>query len=130
MQVNEWLYPGCQCYAVGSRVTCDPPPTDTDQDYLVYDRFFNQVNKLSSLGFVRDGDEAYDRLERGPSQFKSFRKGNINVIVTNNKEFFDKFILATRVAKKLNLTNKEDRITLFTAIKHGECDEELEGVLV
>lgn len=47
----EWIVPGIQWQRVGSRVTCSPPPTDTDEDFLVYDRFFHQKSKLIGLGF-------------------------------------------------------------------------------
>jgi len=113
----EWIVPGVQWQRVGSRVTCSPPPTDTDEDFLVYDRFFTQRTKLDRAGFTT---EHYGHLD---TKFISYRRGDTNVILTANKEFYDKFLFTTRVAKKLNLLKKDDRITLFEAL----LDETIDG---
>jgi hypothetical protein len=114
----EWIVPGIQWQRVGSRVTCSPPPTDTDEDFLVYDRFFHQKSKLIGLGFQC---ESYGNLYE---KFQSYRLGDANVILTTNKEFYDRFLFATRVAKRLNLMKKEDRITLFAALLDGTVGNE------
>ena len=46
----------------------------------------------------------------------------INLIITNDKSFMDKFVLATEVSKRLNLKRKEDRITVHKAILYGEVE--------
>lgn len=96
--------------AVGSRVTCNPAPTDTDEDILILTEdvalFLGDALEagFSNCGFYVDCD------------FISLRKGEINLIVTEESSFYNKFILATHVCKALNLLDKEQRITVFQAI--------------
>lgn len=101
----------------GSRVICNPPPTDTDEDWMVLLKpnislkFFQQ--QMEFEGFDSSNMETYDVDE---SLFLSLRKEEENLIVTNNEEFYNNMMLATAVAKNLNLLEKKDRITLFNAI--------------
>ena len=100
--------------AVGSRVTCNPPARDTDEDWLLY--VIGDVDdKLLALGFVGEAkSERYVGNEDGP--FLSWRRGDLNLIVTPVGHYYRKFLLATKLAKRFNLTNKSDRIALFQAI--------------
>jgi len=52
-------------------------------------------------------------------RFSSYVKKEVNLIVTEDPKFFDKFMAATSVAKRLNLLSKEDRIALFQAVLYG-----------
>lgn len=112
---------------VGSRVTCDPPPTDTDADYLVlvdcleYKAF---EATLFTNGFVLDGSMILATgCETGdPDTFQSFSRDKDNLIVTSNADFWEAFLAATSVAKRLNLLNKEDRIALFQAVLYSTID--------
>jgi hypothetical protein len=107
----EWLDASVSLWArVGSRETCDPPPTDTDEDFLVYDRWFYQRSKLQGLGWKNCGDY------RGDTKFTAWRKGELNVICVSDKKYYDKFIEASSLAKKLNLLIKQQRIDLFEHI--------------
>jgi hypothetical protein len=116
---------------VGSRVTCNPPPTDTDIDILV---FASDAEKLSLMmafrGFqahlcaskVEDlsnsaNQTVFDGTQSSP--FVSLRRGEVNLIVTDQTRFFRRFLAATSVAKKLNLLSKPDRIDLFQAVLYG-----------
>jgi hypothetical protein len=108
---------------VGSRVTCRPVPAGTDDDWLalVTDtdaaaRFFAATGWRQGGGAPADGDSVSVR-----DRFWSFAKGELNVIITQSEHFFDQFMLATRVAKKLNLLHKIHRIDLFQAILYGNC---------
>ena len=102
---------------VGSRVTCSPPPTDTDEDVLLLcDNITRLQDECVRDGYTRDGDEKYLIPEGEVCLFTSLRKGNINIIATESKDFFDKFMLATKVCKKLNVMKKIDRVTVFQAI--------------
>lgn len=107
---------------VGSRVTCDPPPVNTDQDVLVYVRR-HQVDRLFSAlerdGWKFDGSEAYANSVREGQGFRSYRKGDVNLVVTSEREFYDRFVAATTVAKHLNLLQKSDRVALFQAVLYG-----------
>jgi len=100
--------------AVGSRVTCVPAPTDTDEDILILTddaRLF--MGDAIEAGFANCGFYV-------GCDFISLRKGEINLIVTEESSFYNKFILATHVCKALNLLDKEQRITVFQAILYGK----------
>lgn len=107
---------------VGSRVTCNPPPTGTDQDVLcLIDD--NQLDKLlqnlEQDGFQFDGSEHYaNSLEEGVG-FQSYRNGEINLVMTTEFDFYQRFMAATSIAKHLNLLKKDDRIALFQAVLYG-----------
>lgn len=110
----------------GSRVICSPPPEDTDDDWmlLVHD-FAHMDNHLLMNNWVPSLDPfEYDGMEEG--LFRSFRKGEVNILITDDEEYFESFKLATQVARDLNLMNKVDRKMLFYAFKHREYT----GVLV
>lgn len=55
------------------------------------------------------------------------RRGNINVIVTPEMEFFDRFMAATELARRFNLMEKVDRIALFQAVLYGVKAQNLES---
>lgn len=111
---------------VGSRITCLPPPEGTDQDWLVLVdalKFSDFCNALHSADWNLGGSEIPDIVNRTPPEmrFKSFSKGDDNLICTISQEFFNKFIAATHVAKVLNLLKKEDRILLFQAVLYANA---------
>lgn len=114
---------------VGSRVTCDPAPTDTDEDFLVSIapwKIRDATNQLMEDGWVLDGSEASDDTGRIKDKFLSYKKGDINLILTCDKTFFDRFMAATSCAKKFNLLDKADRVALFQAVLYGNSYEEPE----
>ena len=115
---------------VGSRVTCNPPPTNTDEDYLVLidvedDQRFHMANVMHAHGFKYEGDEAYgiDAISTDDltaiTGFKSFRCGDINLIVTSNTVFHERFLAASARAKELNLMLKAERVALFQTVLYG-----------
>jgi hypothetical protein len=100
---------------VGSRVTCVPAPTDTDEDVLVLtDNVVKFVNSCTKAGFKETGSYA-------GSAFYSLRQGEVNLIITDEEEFYEKFMLATHVCKSLNVLDKQHRITVFQAILYGKA---------
>jgi hypothetical protein len=113
-----------QITAVGSRVTCSPAPTGTDQDWLVrieeadYDAF---AQHLLSTGWEVGGSLIPNDANYLPTQqrFNSFTKGEDNVIATASVEFHRRFLAASATAKRLNLLDKADRIALFQAVLYG-----------
>lgn len=102
-------------HKVGSRVTCNPPPVGTDDDTLVYTNSSDFEDGLRRDGWTCDTSDAYANI----GVFTSYKKGGDNYIVTRDTSFRDKFLLATRVATKLNLMRKEDRVALFQALLYG-----------
>lgn len=108
--------------AVGSRVTCDPPVVGTDADYLVLVDSHNDFRPLAlSLGYEVGGSLVLDTASPldAEDRFSSYTNGEINLIVTSDVDFADRFIAASSVAKRLNLLNKGDRIALFQAVLYA-----------
>lgn len=110
---------------VGSQVTCSPaPPVEkSDKDYLVLVWLLNRAErKLSNSGWIIERDRGtYCGIRN--SDFFSARKIdslNKNLIVTNSKTFFKKFMYATEIATRLNLLEKNDRIKLFQFVLYGK----------
>jgi hypothetical protein len=117
LPMNPFLDKVVKMEYVGSRVTCRPAPTDTDEDVLLLTDDLNTlIGDCIEAGFTQDGEvgRAY------PKEFVSLRSGTMNFIVTDNEEFFKKFMLATHVCKSLNVTAKIDRIIVFQAILYGK----------
>ena len=113
-------------YPTGSRVICDPAPTDTDEDFIVLvdgEDFFDLIQELCANKYELGGSDVTPSEDFAPNVwegFQSYKKGEINLIVTCSEEFFGKFVGATIVAKSLNLLDKSDRIALFQKILYGE----------
>ena len=107
---------------VGSRETVNPPPQDTDQDYMVLCAGLQQLNQLkkaiTSDGFTVDGKN-YEG-----TTWTSYRKGDLNLIVTCDNRLYYRTVLAARICKALNLKDKEDRITV-----HGMLRQLYQGML-
>lgn len=104
----------------GSRFICNPAPMDTDEDYVVLCRHRDLVELLQlmdTLQFNLGGSLPADPED--DSTFKSFKKGDLNFIITTDAKFYSRFIAATYVAKRMNLLNKADRIALFQAVLYG-----------
>lgn len=123
-----------QAMLCGSRVTCDPAPTDTDQDVIVLVRAIeatlhvlprevresqraeywamraNMCDKGWMLGGSSDGEDA----------FESWTRGDINLILVSDPEFYNRFVSATTVCAHLNLLEKEDRKKVFRSVLYSE----------
>lgn len=110
---------------VGSRVTVNPPPMDTDDDYLILTAFYQDtanwlLDNGWELGGSRDPQWNVESVNGVQGIWNSFRKDDINLIVTNSNEFYSKFRLAAAVCRRLNLASKQDRIIIHRAIMNGE----------
>lgn len=108
-------------YPTGSRYICNPPPTDTDNDTVILvNGYYDWENILLDDGWEDCGKEyAFPNSE---CQFKAFRKGEENYIVTEEPDFYLSYVKATEGAKALNLLKKEDRVALFDAINSTTMD--------
>jgi len=70
---------------VGSRVTCSPAPTDTDQDVLCLVADHGEFRQMTcERGFSMDGSEVLDLMTPLDSadRFSSYSFGETNLIVT------------------------------------------------
>lgn len=118
---------------VGSRVTCDPPVVGTDQDVLVlvkriescgakpevthaeFEDVMQMHRELRASGWVLGGSGDQD------DEFESWTHGDVNLILTASEEFYNLFVAATAVCKRLNILDKEDRKAVFRAVLYTEC---------
>jgi len=115
------------CWDVGSRATCDPPPAGTDRDVLLLcDDLSRLLSAAAACEFVIGGSVPADKFDvrkmaSGFVSLKQFR-GDLNLIVTKDRDFARRFMAATSVAKRLNLLDKGDRIALFQAVLYGNVE--------
>lgn len=124
----EFLEPVSLCMnMVGSRYTVDPPPTDTDEDWLVLipEKHFKNGKAISFLienGFDLDNPSAHYRADEG--LFNSWRgPENTNILITANRNFHNRFLAATSLAKKYNLKTRPERVELFQAVLYGTISD-------
>lgn len=123
-KLRRWY--GAEITPCGSRVTCNPPPQDTDADYLVFVEPGDPLSKLTSHlggdeGWHWEGaTEHYQNVVA--NTFMSFRKGDENLIVTSSREFVRLHKIATHICTRLNVPTKADRIAVFQAVLYGNCD--------
>jgi hypothetical protein len=118
LPMNPFLDKVVKMEYVGSRITCNPAPTDTDEDVLLLtDDLEALIGDCIEVGFTRDGDTKASY----PEGFVSLRSGSMNFIVTDDEEFYKKFMLATHVCKSLNVMEKSNRILVFQAILYDEA---------
>jgi len=119
---------------VGSRVTCSPPPMDTDEDFLLLvDDMKVAVKNLKEMGFssqmTPEQEDEYEGLQRvSGSRFKSLRFGITNYIITDSYFFFERFLTATHICKTLNLMVKDQRIMVFNGVFGDGYFKEIDGV--
>lgn len=102
----------------GSYYICNPPVTNTDLDFIVLieqGTLDAAYTELTTKGWVFNGS----RVSGNPSYWFSVMRGKMNLIVTDNALYYERFLEATEEAKRLNLTNKKDRMALFTAYQNS-----------
>lgn len=102
-------------YPTGSRHICNPPVMDTDIDYivLVNKNSYDLDRYLQDLGF-KTNFEDYPMTE-----FRSWKMEELNYIITDDVGFYNNMVTATRLAKKLNLLDKQQRIACFDYVMYG-----------
>jgi hypothetical protein len=100
----------------GSRYCCEPPVTDTDADIMLYVldmwRFVKEYMRSSDFVLCGNVDEQYDDSDL----MVAFRYKEFNILITDDSAYFHKWLVATDVAKKLNVQSKADRKYLFDRI--------------
>ena len=103
----------------GSRYICNPPPMDTDEDYIVLmcnPPVGDTLSALVESGFQMNTDP---ELYNGCPDFYAFRNGQFNVICVDEPAMYQRWVDATEQAKVLNLLAKHDRIALFQKVLYG-----------
>jgi hypothetical protein len=105
---------GMPFFRTGSREICSPAPLDTDVDFVVLD--FASVGKFEKNGFRMTTEESE---EYGETDFETYRRGEVNLIVVHTWEQFRAWRAATAAAKQMNIKDKQKRIALFQGVLYG-----------
>lgn len=101
----------------GSRVMCNPPVLATDLDVvLLVERSGDVIRTIEDLGYTLTADTTYGATL---DEFVTFRKGDVNLIVTCDVEGFRRWGLATRWCTEMNLQSKADRAAFFTLVRYA-----------
>jgi 4-hydroxyphenylpyruvate dioxygenase-like putative hemolysin len=104
-------------FRTGSREICNPPVMNTDVDFVV----LNKKNVDFSEWLDTTGtDDSY-----GTSlTFRTYRSGEVNLIIVNSNAEFTKWHIATVAAKALNMVDKHSRIVLFQGVLYGNWGDD------
>lgn len=111
LQIPKELYQ--QVAQTGSSYTCNPPVTDTDIDFVIYSQDWDKLHDWCEKNAFKTNFEDYELEE-----FRSYKRGIINLIVTNDATFYRRFVKATELAKQLNLLDKQQRIDIFDFVMY------------
>ncbi len=106
---SKWVL---QWHPTGSAFTCDPPTAAEDIDYHV---LTSRIDDLEA-DLIEDGWVVGGSGTMGTATVYSYRKGSFNIIAVESPIFFERLRLATDLAKRFNLLDKADRISLFEAV--------------
>lgn len=105
----------------GSRYICDPPPDDTDEDYLILCPASEDMEALTEAlqakGFDWDHGAEYEGGEE--NTFNSYRRGKLNLLLTADTDFAKRHQVASDICKALNLLKKPHRIMVFQGVLYG-----------
>lgn len=124
MAKKDWRAIALNSFPTGSRVICSPPVEDTDEDHCALVSL-NRMKWFTENGFTQDGSpEFYTGNDAGG--FRSFRRGDLNIIATSSGRFFELFRAATELARRFKLNDKADRIALFQVVLYGVDADNLE----
>lgn len=96
-------------FRTGSREIYPDGAVQSDVDYVV----LNQDDiDFVALGFTLEGETGSYDFE----SFRSFRRGEVNLIVVDSLMAFRKWRVATAAAKQLRLKRRDDRVRLFQGV--------------
>jgi hypothetical protein len=121
MKLEFPLEPGKNCTAwafVGSRVTCDPAPTDTDRDVLVL-CIEGEAGDLANMICAAGGNLCGEDYDEDNQLMIPYRMGDDNYLLTEDEEYFFRFMAVTQFAKEMNFMDKKVRKSLFHAALDG-----------
>ena len=114
---DAWVYLGnlgMPFFRTGSREICAPPPMDTDVDFVVLDVAGSGNFEKNWFIMTTKEQERY-----GETDFHTYRRGEVNLIVLTTWEQFRAWKAATAAAKQMNLRDKQKRIALFQGVLYG-----------
>ena len=121
-------FPYLSAHQTGSRYTVMPAVLDTDEDWLVLVEDLKATAKEMDDDFVLNPwspclPQEYNSEAETSWRFRAWRRGEVNLIVTDDRTMYLRSVAATLLAAKLNLKTKEERVELFRAIKFGDKHE-------
>lgn len=111
LQIPKNLY--TEVEPTGSSYICNPPVVDTDIDFVVYSPTLAKLHEWCVVNGFKTNFEDY-----AIEEFRSYKRGVINLIVTNDATFYKRSVKATEVARQLNLLDKQQRIDLFDFVMY------------
>ena len=109
--IKDFLYmcaeDNLEYYHTGSRLVAKTHWDDVDFVVKV-DNIAKYKDQLASEGWS-DNDE-YKELEK---EFESVKKNNINIILTQDQEYFNKWVEASNIVSTYQIKEKDNRIAAF-----------------
>lgn len=102
-------------FRTGSREICNPQPMDTDCDFVVLD--LRDDANFERNGFTMTTQDR--RSEYGETDFETYRRGEVNLIVVHDWAAFKKWRVATAACKQMNVKEKQKRIAIFQGVLYG-----------
>lgn len=116
--------PYLSAHPTGSRYITSPATLDTDDDWLVLvEDLIDAASDLEQAGLTSSLGSVDPVQIEGPWKFISYRDGEKNYVLTADRTMYLRSVAATLLAKQLNLTDKDERISLFRTVKFGESEE-------
>jgi len=112
------LLPDASIHPCGSRAVCDPPVFGTDVDFLIYSEALI-VEKLTKAKYemVSLSVDYFQSPEKDWEKRTVWRKGVINLIVTQSEKFRDRWNISTHICRKYNLRQKSHRILVYETLR-------------
>lgn len=111
LQIPEELYQNV--VPTGSSYICDPPVLNTDVDFVILSADWDKLHDWCEQNAFKTNFEDY-----AIEEFRSYKRGIINLIVTDDSTWYKRFVKATNLAKQLNLLDKQQRIDLFNFVMY------------
>ncbi len=111
----------------GSRETKSGYTEYSDYDFVVLDesgRLKGDLRKRTETW--KEGGSGNDHGEF--VSFKSFlpiSPAQLNLIITENKDYFNKWVVATDLIRKLDIKEKSQRIAVFDSIMNPEANKKV-----
>jgi hypothetical protein len=134
----------------GSKLVCDPPPENCDEDWAVIFPFKHETKMVNGLGGVEIPlnmfptkyykehlekvhkilDKAGYKLcnedyKQVPQHFNTYRKEKVNISIYGDLKYGHKLKVATDICKRMNIQDKKERVEIFQIIV-GEKNPKVE----
>lgn len=105
------------------------PETAADVDFAVFvepSRFSSTVNSTVQTLMAEHGFEACGEYDTsGASAWTAVRRGHLNLMVTNDEAWFERYVTAMEVCKFLKVANKQQRIGVCQIVRDGRPADEV-----